>query len=421
MNQTYQSHLREANTFASNRGEYSITRLPPVASNEGARPLLYQGCPNSDNQVKINKTKLPKDPLKMGDKGYRKDDQTPSNKEYKIMKSLRENIKHWEKIDGVEHLFFLTLTFKEKITDPKEAQRRFNNFNRQFNRIPNVQWYYKGVEPQGSGSIHFHIVGKSEIELGTKDYDWESHKKANEYRSKKSWGNMYKYQRKATASANDHLKTMWAKVRSIGEGSGFGRTEFLPIRSANSIGSYVGKYLGKCFQSQANNDWQKGLRRFSYSKKAPQIHGRIFSWRENKSKTSNALTWRQKLGAWAHGVGIKSNDWEDLERKYGKLWAIEQRDHINYFGPMWFPFISTLRLGHSKPSCYPTGVIGNPLKYMGNDKSIEDPFETSENELWEKWLNTGSSRSGMREHANSVRKFENAQNNKRLHELIYGD
>ena len=396
-----------------------------MASDGGACSLLYQGCPNSDNQVEKNKTKLPKKPLKIGDKGYRKDDQTPSNKEYKIMKSLRENIKHWEKIDGVEHLFFLTLTFPlfngKPLTDPKEAQRRFNNFNRQFNRFSDVQWYYKGVEPQGSGAIHFHIVGKSEIELGTKTYDWESHKKANEYRSKKDWGNMYKYQRKATASANDHLRSMWDKIRSIGEGSGFGRTEFLPIRSANSIGSYVGKYLGKCFQSQANNEWHKGLRRFSYSKKAPQVHGRIFSWRENISKTSNALTWRQKLGAWAHGVGIKSNDWADLERKYGKLWAIEQRDHINYFGPMWFPYISSLRFGHSKPSCYPTGVLGNPLKYMGNDKSLEDPFETSENELWEKWLNADSSRSGMREHANSVRKFEMAQKTKRLHELIYGD
>ena len=58
---------------------------------------------------------------------------------------------------------------------------------------------------------------------------------------------------------------------------------------------------------------------------------------------------------------------------------------------------------------------------MGNDKSLEDPFETSENELWEKWLNADSSRSGMREHANSVRKFEMAQKTKRLHELIYGD
>jgi hypothetical protein len=415
---TYKDTSNLANTIGSKQSGVDLpTRLPRVASG-GIPPLLYQGCPNSDNQVEKNKTKLVKEPLKMGDKGYRKDDQTPSNKEYKIMKSLRENIKHWEKTDGVEHLFFLTLTFKENITDPKEAQRRFNNFNRQFNRISNIQWYYKGIEPQARGSIHFHIVGKSEIALGAKDYDWESHKKANEYRAKKSWGNMYKVQRKATASASDHLKTMWAKVRSIGEGSGFGRTEFLPIRSANSIGSYVGKYLGKCFQSQANNEWQKGLRRFSYSKKAPQVHGRIFSWRENKSKTSTALTWRQKLGAWAHGVGIKSNDWADLERKYGKLWAIEQRDHINYFGPMWFPFISSLRFGHSKPSCYPTGVIGNPLNYMGKDKSIEDPFETSESQLWENWLGDDTARSGMKEHANSVRKFQWAQENQRLHELI---
>ena len=91
MEEIYYEESQDANTFTSSTGGKDLPfRLPLVASDGGACSLLYQGCPNSDNQVEKNKTKLPKKPLKIGDKGYRKDDQTPSNKEYKIMKSLRD-------------------------------------------------------------------------------------------------------------------------------------------------------------------------------------------------------------------------------------------------------------------------------------------------------------------------------------------
>ena len=404
-----------SNTLARgiNRESASASLTPPSGVGNRDDSLLYLGCSNSDNQdEKINKKKSKK-PLKKGDAGWKGDDWTPKNKDYKIMKSLRENIKHWAKIYGTEKLFFLTLTFKgTKILEPKEAQRRFNNFNRQFNRLDKVQWLYKGVEPQKSGQLHYHIIGYHTHDLGAESLDWESYKKSGEYRLKKTWGPMYKYQRKFTATANDELKEMWDKCSKIAEGSKMGRSEFLPVRSANSIGSYVGKYLGKCFASQANNEWHKGIRRFSYSKKAPQMHGRQFTWLHSPRE----LTWRQKVAGFAHGVGVR--DLDDMVRKYGSMWAVNQREFINYYGLMWYPYIKETRYAHSRPAEYPTRYGGNPLKHMGNGEIPED-FDNLEYELWEKWLG-GTTRQGMRNHAEHLKKWQRAEKEKAFNEKVYG-
>ena len=393
-------------------GSASAPLAPPRGAGDRDDSLLYLSCFNSDNLVDLKKEKRTKKPLKKGQLGWKGDNWTPNNKDYKIVKSLRQNIKHWAKIYGVEKLFFLTLTFKEENLDAKEAQRRFNNFNRQFNRINQVQWLYKGVEPQERGTLHYHIIGYHTHDLGAEKLDWEAYKATGKYRKEKKWGLMYKNQRALTASANDHLKEMWGKVRKIAEGSKMGRSEFLPVRSANSIGSYVGKYLGKCFASQNNNEWSKGLRRFSYSKKAPQVHGRQFSW----VKGTKELTWRQKLAGWAHGMGVKDPD--DLERKYGKMWALEQRESINYYGPRFYNGMKQNKFGHSRPAMYPTGVTGNILKHMGESELPED-FHYQEYQLWEDFLSNKPSRS-LRQHAEHFRKHERARKAKALHEKIYG-
>ena len=395
-------------------GSASAPLSPPSGGlGIGTDPLLYLSCPNSDNEVNQKKKKKEKKPLKKGQRGWKGDDWTPNNKDYKIVKSLRENVKHWGKIYGEEKLFFLTLTFKENIEDPKEAQRRFNNFNRQFNRIGKVQWLYKGIEPQERGSLHFHIIGHHQNDLGAEKLDWDSYKKSGEARTKKNWGLMYKYQRKFSATANDELKEMWEKVRRIAKGSKFGRTEFLPVRSAGCISNYVGKYLGKCFASQNNGTWAKGLRRFSYSNKAPQVHGRQFSW----VKGTTEMTWRQKVANWAHGVGVKDPD--DMVRKYGKKWAVDQRENINYFGMVWSHKKEGLRFGHSKPPMYPTGVIGNVLGNMGRVEVPED-YDYIEHDLWEKFYSINKSRGSLRHHAEHFRKHARAKKHAEFNAKVYG-
>ena len=398
-------------------GSASAPCSPPRGGGDRNDSLLYLSCRNSDNKVDIGKEKKPKKPLKKGDKGWKDENWTPNNKDYKIVKSLRENIKHWSKIYGVEKLFFLTLTFEGKgkaPETPKEAQNRFNNFNRQFNRLNKVQWLYKGVEPQERGVLHYHIIGYHQNDLGADKLDWDAYKNTGKYRAKKQWGLMYKNQRALTASANDDLKEMWEKVRSISKGSKMGRSEFLPVRSANTIGNYVGKYLGKCFASQNNNEWAKGIRRFSYSNKAPQIHGREFSWVNNP----RGYTWRQKVTAWTHGVGVREDDTEDMERKYGKKWAVTQREAINYYGTMWYPYMKENRYGHARPPFYPTGLVGNIFASLPQNEIPED-FHYLEHDLWEDYFVTKKSRS-LRHHAEHQRKWDKAKKHAEFNERVYG-
>lgn len=358
--------------------------------------------------VKINQTKGDKLPI---NKGQNKD-RSFNNKEYKIVKSLRENIKNWANIYGSERMFFMTLTFGDNVTCYKESQRRFNSFCTQFNRLDEVQYLYKGIEPQKSGRLHYHIIGYANEDLGGNEFDWESLLKAAEYWQKGRVGMARKYTKIYSKSANVTLKKLWAKVRKIAMGSKFGRTEFLPIRSASCVGKYVGKYLGKSFDASNNGTLPKGVRRFSYSHKAPQIHGRQFSW----VNSPTGLTWRQKVKAWAHGMGVRENDMEDMRNKFGAKWALEQKDHINYYGSLWHN--SDIRFGHARPAVYPTGILGNPLANMGTNKSLYDPFVTSENELWHDYLKGRGKTSSLGLHAQNLRKYTNAQKAKRLHDLI---
>ena len=343
------------------------------------------------------------------------------NKSYKIVYSLRKNIADWGEYYGAEKLFFMTLTFPwengKPLTDPIEAQRRFNNFNRQFNRIETVQWAYKGIELQKSGAIHFHIVGIHDHDLGAETFDWDSLKKAGEYFTKKDKANGNKYKRLYSRSANNHLQEMWSKVRSIGEGSGFGICEFLPVRSANCIANYVGKYLGKSFGAQADQmQLPKGVRKFSYSPKVRQMYGRQFSWINNESKKHKALPWRQKVHAFAHVMGVKESDFKDMKAKFGPRWAHNWQSVINHFGPIWYPYLDQFKFGQNAPRHYPTGILGNP-----KELSLEDPFETSESELFDSWMNPRNTRSSMSSNYNHFKKWQRAQKEKKLYKLKYGD
>ena len=403
----YLVNQAERSSCIGNGVSASVPQTPPRGAGDRNDSLLYLSCPNSDKSKKkdneVNNKKARK-------KGSRGDNETPNNKEYKIMKSLRENIKDWGKRYGEDRIFFLTLTFEENITDHKEAQRRFNNFNRQFNRLNNVQWLYKGIEPQERGALHYHIVGVTDFKMAPDKVDWEAYKKSNEARAKGDRGNMYKYQRIFSKSNVPEVQEMWKVIRKISEGSKMGRSEFLPIRSAGCVAQYVGKYLNKTFASKENGTLPKGVRRFSYSNKAPQPHGRVFSWVKNQ-KTGLA-TWREKVSAWAWGVGIR--DFDMMREKYGRKWALNQRDEINYYGLKWRK--KDLRFGHSKPAVYPNGDLGSPLNHLPKVE-LTDPFEKSENEIFTEWM--GSKKSNFKQHARHYQKHATAELHKKRNAYLY--
>jgi hypothetical protein len=405
----------------TNRESASASLTPPSGVGNRKDSLLYLSCFNSDKRSKKeSKTKKQK-VLKKGDKGWQGDDWTPDSKEYKIVKSLRENIKHWGKLYGVERLFMNTLTFDERITDAKEAQRRFNNYNRQFSRVQGVTWLYKGIEPQKNGSLHFHVIGYADWDLGAETFDWESYKKAGEAFSKGNKGLGYKWTRIYSKSANDKLKFMWEKTRAMAKGSKMGRSEFLPVRSVGSIGQYVGKYLAKTFASKNNGTWAMGLRRFSYSRKAPQIHGRQFSWVKGSHGHDAVAPWRVKVKFWAHSRGVK--DPEDMVLKYGKTWAINYKDEINSEGALYAldPTFKDKEFGWLAPAKYPTGYERSPIYTMWTKpRYVTDFIDDSEDKQWDKWLGSKHGRGSLREHAQHLERWKRAEKEKAFNEKVYG-
>jgi hypothetical protein len=399
---------QEVKTLVGGKGDRLASSLSPPTGGNGNRDdsLLYLSYYNSDNDQKKLESKKREIPQKWR---KRKDDDTPNNHEYKIMKSLRENIKIWAKTYGEDRIFFLTLTFEENLTDWKEAQRRFNNFNRQFNRRKDVQWLYKGIEPQKRGALHYHIVGVTEFKMAPEKVDWEAYKKTNEYRDQGNRGMMNKYQRIFSQSNVQEVRDMWKSIRAMAKGSKFGRTEFLPIRSAGCVAQYVGKYLNKTFASKQNGELPKGVRRFSYSNKAPQNFGRQFSW---VSSSTGLLTWREKVKVWAHGVGVK--DFDDVREKYGAKWAIEFKDDINYFGTLWHG--KELRKGHAKPATYPKGQIGDIGKYYGRVES-KGEYEQDEDYQWREYLM--AQKTNFKHHSMHHVKWKKAEQYKKLNSWAY--
>jgi hypothetical protein len=207
---------------------------------------------------------------------------------------------------GLEHLGFLTLTFKQHITNPKEAQRRLNSF------ITNVikcrYLDYVGVfERMKSGRIHYHILVALKVDIRTGfDFDAISN---GDYRS-----------------ASVALRSEWARLRKLAPAHGFGRTELLPVKSTSeAIAKYVGKYIAKHMEAREEQD--KGVRLVRYSVGARAGTTR-FSF-----KSPGSAEWRRKLAIFAEIVQHRHpettvNKLEDLTRVLGPRWAHTHRDYI---------------------------------------------------------------------------------------------
>ena len=75
---------------------------------------------------------------------------------------LKESIQLLAERYGLESLGFLTLTFRQHITCPKEAQRRLNSLLTHVIK-PRYREYVGVMERQKSGRIHYHLL----VVLGT--------------------------------------------------------------------------------------------------------------------------------------------------------------------------------------------------------------------------------------------------------------
>lgn len=217
---------------------------------------------------------------------------------------------------GANRLGFLTLTFADHVTCPKEASRRFNSLATHVLK-PRYLEYIRVMERQKSGRIHYHllVVLNDDIRTGV---DFGAFAKGD-----------YK-------SAPQPLRVEWAFWRKTAPLYRFGRTELMPVKSnADALAQYVGKYIGKHVNQRTEKD--KGARLVSYTSGA-----RIATSRFTPIGSKHAASWRGKVRTFAWQVeawqrstnpAARIETIQDLKMFLGPNWAFHWRDYIFQLPP----------------------------------------------------------------------------------------
>jgi len=235
---------------------------------------------------------------------------TPYHK--KQAETIYLNTARFLKVHGLNYVGFLTLTFRENVTDAKEAYRRFCSLRKHYLSKQYGEWMLV-KERQKRGAWHYHILIDCKVNIRT-GVNWD------EVMPKKG--------KKANLrSCNAALKNLWGLNRAAMAKYGFGIPHLLPVRSnAEAMARYVGKYLsknveGKLLSGNTKND--KGVRLFSassgFTRSSPK-----FSW-----NTDGAKEWRRKLKDFTLLIaGLENMD--QLKEKYGPRWAYHLCESIHY-------------------------------------------------------------------------------------------
>ena len=219
---------------------------------------------------------------------------------------LKESVHQMATLYGLENLGFLTLTFAQHITCPREAQKRLNSL---ISHVIKVRYLdYVGVmERQKSGRIHYHLLVALSFDIRT-GFDFPA------------------IARQDYSSASAALRSEWAFWRSTARKYRFGRTELLPVKSTiEAMAKYVGKYISKHIEARSPED--KGVRLVRYSKGARAGTTRF------QFQSQGSTEWRRKVATFAQIVQDshpeqKITELSDLTRVLGKRWAYRHRDYI---------------------------------------------------------------------------------------------
>jgi len=231
-NNTYQSSLKSLSEFAPKGGA-----IRP--NTDGLSLPCLNSNISTENHSKTTSKALKNKASESFQKTAKADKEKPkeilSTQHKKTAFILQESIQNLSDQFGVNYLGFLTLTFAEHITDPKEAQKRLNSLLSHV--IKKRYREYVGVyERQKSGRIHYHLLvvldedirsGVDFIELSEKNYK----------------------------SAPPALRKEWSFWRINAKKYRFGRTELLPVKSSiEAMSKYVGKYISKSIEARNYSD-----------------------------------------------------------------------------------------------------------------------------------------------------------------------
>lgn len=239
--------------------------------------------------------------------------------------ALEQNVRGFIEHFGIEHVGFLTLTFADHVTDPKEAQRRFNSLRTNYLK-KHYSNYIRVIERTKSGRIHYHLIVacKEDIRRGL---------------------NFKQIAARNYKSANINIRRHWESLRENLPKYGFGRAELLPVKTnSKGLARYVAKYIGKHINSRIAED--KGVRLCQTSLDKSGAWKRATSNFQFLSKGSEA--WRKKLKAWADKLDeylrikltdrpsatrpytpINETNYNEIIKQYlGSKWAFSNRDQI---------------------------------------------------------------------------------------------
>ena len=222
----------------------------------------------------------------------------------KSASALAWNVQYFVDTYGLSNVGFLTLTFRDHVTDPKEAQRRFHSLKTHI-LAKRYRAYIRVMEPMKSGRIHYHLLVALHSDIRT-GFDFPA---------------VY---RQDYSSANKAIRSEWSFWRKTAPKYGFGRTELMPVRSnSEGIGRYVGKYISKGIESRTEQF--KGVRLVEYSRKAKIASTRF------QFVTEGSAEWRRKLAIFVHYIADNTGcepSFEGLRRVLGARWSYHWREFI---------------------------------------------------------------------------------------------
>jgi hypothetical protein len=293
MNNTTKINLTQNTNFSPEEKIIAGTEKGSISS-VGSLPCQYRNNSIETTQKAIQKSF----------KIRASKEETLKIKYRKTATALSYNVQEFSIKYGLENLGFLTLTFKDHVTDFKLASKRFNSLA---SNVLNVRYqaWLKVSERHKSGRIHYHLIIALHKNIRT-NFDFAQISQHN------------------YSSANDYLKSEWAFWRSTAPKFKFGRTELLPIKSSHeAIGKYVGKYIGKHMIERHVSD--KGARLVSYSKGCRTMTTK-FSW-----FTPPAAQWRAKVKIFAYTISRKTGcepTFAGLKEQLGPKWAYNHRQMI---------------------------------------------------------------------------------------------
>lgn len=217
---------------------------------------------------------------------------------------------------GLACLGFLTLTFPRVLRSLENANRIFNSALTNLIR-PRYECGIIDLERHLSGGIHFHLVvaTKNDMRSGFDFNRYDEILREIKNGSRKAF-------RAPEVGANAFLTAEWAFLRERLPRYGFGRSEFLPVRSnAEGIARYVGKYISKHIGNRKPEDKGARLVRYFGYRPGQRVAGPAFHWHND-----NSWLWRMKLKQWATRKGFKDTD--EIKALWGPRWCFLLQNEI---------------------------------------------------------------------------------------------